>query len=437
MVKTSESQQPETASPRVYKSKDVHKRRAGRKERSPEGESVDVRQSDSQALDELAPSAEPSIDSRIEPGSPDHAADDSEVTAGQDVTEEAAQPKPSKLSDRIKLPQKSHEEPRDLEADDAAELNALEDTWFFDEGADERGSFDELPSRGKGAGSHEKKRSKKRRVRPRTVLVAFLLVVLIAIVGLSAAFAWDRWGRYDDHATMQGQWYVLGTTAPVTIDEHEIHLTDEISYEYEIDEHSKTISYTFGPMKGQGRYWFSGDRQFFAIIDGEGYTGATTAFEDIVRYFTVESGATGAKLPTGEGVVIFGREPGWFATITQEAAARAKERLNEQKAQEKAEAEARVAEARAKAEKEHEEAAKKREEEAKAAEAEEAEAYDPQYDVDEQQEYLDEEGVEGEDADTGTDEADEGAEPSDDAEAPEDADTGDDAETTQEANDAE
>ena len=361
----------------MYKSKDVHKRRAVGKERAPEGGSADVRQSDSQALDEAAPRAELPADSHTEPDSPDLVAGDSEASA------------------------------------------------------------DQGPSEGEGAGSHGKKGAKKRRIRVRTVLVAFLLVILIAIIGLCAAFAWDRWGRYDDHADMQGQWYVLGTTAPVTIDEGEIHLTDEVSYEYEIDEHSKTISYTFGPMQGQGRYWFSGDRRFFAIIDGEGYTGATTALEDVVRFFTAASGATGAKLPTGEGVVVFGREPGWFAAITQEAAARAKERVNAQKAQEKAEAEAKAAEAKAKAEKEREEAAKKSEEAAKAAEAEEAEAYDSQYAVDEQQEYLYEEEVEGEDAEPAADEADEDAEPSDDAETPADAASDDDAEAAQEADDAE
>ncbi len=185
----------------------------------------------------------------------------------------------------------------------------------------------------------------------RVAIIAGSLAFILAIV-LVSLFAWNRWYRFDDHADMQGEWYVVGSTVPVMIDETSIHLTDDVTYQYEINDHDKTISYTFGPMAGQGRYWFSDDRKYLVITDGDSFTGENTAFDDLMHMFADlpdKVSGSNIKLPEGEGIIAFSREP------DPQAVAKKQE-------EEKAKAEA-------------EEAARKEEERRAAEEAAEAEAY--------------------------------------------------------------
>ena len=133
----------------------------------------------------------------------------------------------------------------------------------------------------------------------------------LAVIAV-ALFAFNRWGRYDDHADLQGTWYVMGTEVPITIDAETIRFNEEVSYNYEINPREKTISYTFGPMAGQGRYWFSDDRKHLVITDGDGYTAAGTTVDDLIRAFLDFSTAAGGgvvELPQGEGVIAFSRTP--------------------------------------------------------------------------------------------------------------------------------
>lgn len=177
-------------------------------------------------------------------------------------------------------------------------------------GADS-GSEEAAPARfgAKAAGAFKSR--KKLSVKRRIVLV--LTVVIVAAIAVAVGlFTWNRWYRFDDRADMQGEWYVVGTTVPVTIDESSIHLTDDVTYQYEINPQDKTIRYTFGPMEGQGRYWFSDDRQYLVITDGDEFTSTGTAFDDLLHSFgDMADKATGAdmKLPEGEGIIAFSREP--------------------------------------------------------------------------------------------------------------------------------
>lgn len=146
-------------------------------------------------------------------------------------------------------------------------------------------------------------------LKPSTIAIGAVLVIAVVAV---AFFAFNRWGRFDDHADMQGTWYVLGTEVPIQIDDTSIRFNEEVSYQYEIDARGKTISYTFGPMSGQGRYWFSDDRKHLVITDGDGYTAANTTVEDLMHAFLDFSTATGGgvvELPQGEGIIAFSRTP--------------------------------------------------------------------------------------------------------------------------------
>lgn len=158
-------------------------------------------------------------------------------------------------------------------------------------------------------------------------VVAGVLVVVALLAVAAILFSWNRWYRFDDHADFQGQWYVAGTAVPVTIDESTIQLTEDVTYQYEMNPQEKTLRYTFGPMQGQGRYWFSDDRQYLVITDGDKFTGSGTAFDDLLHMFTDLPGKiTGGdlRLPEGEGIIAFCRTADAEALAQQEAEAAAK-----------------------------------------------------------------------------------------------------------------
>lgn len=208
-----------------------------------------------------------------------------------------------------------------------------------------------LPAEGGGSGQQAadspqhpaRGASRKLPLKPAQLAVAIVgVVVLVAAIVLVSLFAWNRWYRYDDHADMQGMWYVAGTTVPVTIDATSIHLTDDVTYSYEIDAHDKTIKYTFGPMAGGGRYWFSDDRQYLVITDGDTFDGTSTAIDDVLHQLSDAGGAVtgaGAKLPEGEGIIAFSREPD-AAALEREQAEAARKAAEEEAARKAAEEEA-------------------------------------------------------------------------------------------------
>lgn len=169
--------------------------------------------------------------------------------------------------------------------------------------------------------------------RSHRIALIIAVVVFIAAIIATCLFAWNRWYRFDDHADMQGTWYVVGTTVPIEIDETSIKLNDDVTYQYEIDAREKTIHYTFGPMEGQGRYWFSDDRQYLVITDGRDFDSTGTAIEDILHSLSdTADKVTGAgmKLPEGDGIIAFSREPDPEALAREEAEAAAKAKAEEE-----------------------------------------------------------------------------------------------------------
>ncbi len=164
----------------------------------------------------------------------------------------------------------------------------------------------------------------KRKLRTVLIVVGVILGLLL-VAGI--LFAWNRWLRFDDHTDMQGEWYVVGTAVPVTIDESSIRLTADVTYEYEINTQDKTIRYKFGPMEGQGRYWFSDDRLHLVITDGDSYTASSTAVDDLLHMFSdLPDKVTGSevKLPEGEGIIAFSRTPDAEALAKQKSEEAAK-----------------------------------------------------------------------------------------------------------------
>lgn len=182
--------------------------------------------------------------------------------------------------------------------------------------------------------------------------IAAIVIPIILIVAIVAAllFAWNRWYRFDDHVDMQGTWYVVGTEVPIEIDEASIKLTEDVTYQYEIETHDKTIRFTFGPMEGQGRYWLSDDRQYLVITDGDNFDGTSTALDDLLHTLTDMGDKVtgeGIRLPEGDGIIALSRKPfrGTFseqvvkALAEKKAAEEARKEAERKAAEEAAEAE--------------------------------------------------------------------------------------------------
>lgn len=96
-------------------------------------------------------------------------------------------------------------------------------------------------------------------------LVTVLLTLAVA-VGL---FSWDRWFRYDDALDFQGQWIYAAdaTEVSVNIDADEIRIADEVSYAYEVDPWSKTVSFRFSDLEGGANYRFTEDRSMIVMCE--------------------------------------------------------------------------------------------------------------------------------------------------------------------------
>ncbi len=337
---------------RVYKSSDVHKRRVGDSSRSKPAKMPsrrEVRESarestriaaesriDGTAKSESLPddlvedrstvtSEEPTENTRprftvikgTESRMQDGQADSGGSEAPSDMTDLPAETRPHRLTDDFPMGQRMSRganadvsSPREIGQEKlSAEPSFSEER----DGEDERQSGDQDASRPKrrlAAGAREAATH----LRPKTVVIAAIMVVAVIAVAL---FAFNRWGRYDDHADLQGTWYVMGTEVPIAIDAETIRFNEEVSYNYEINPREKTISYTFGPMAGQGRYWFSDDRKHLVITDGDGYTAAGTTVDDLIHAFLDFSTSAGGgivEMPQGEGIIAFSRTPEKLAT---------------------------------------------------------------------------------------------------------------------------
>ena len=341
---------------RVYKSSDVHKRRVGDSSRSKPAKMPskrEVRESTRESTRIAAESRidrtaknEPSTDDLMEDrstvvdekssettrprftvirGAESHAQDNqadiarSDVSSGvpSDETDLPAEKRPHRLTDDFPMGQRMSREasagPSSPGGEGQIALNA-EPSLNQEQGEEDEGQASEQgarrPRRRLAAGAREAATH----VSPKTVVIAAVMVVAVIAVAL---FAFNRWGRYDDHADLQGTWYVMGTEVPITIDAETIHFNEEVSYNYEINPREKTISYTFGPMAGQGRYWFSDDRKHLVITDGDGYTAAGTTVDDMIHAFldfSTTAGGGVVEMPQGEGIIAFSRTPEKLAT---------------------------------------------------------------------------------------------------------------------------
>lgn len=143
-----------------------------------------------------------------------------------------------------------------------------------------------------------KEGSAKSAVLRKRLIAAGLVVLVIAVVTLGVS--WARWWRFDDAQDIQGQWFSADTTgtAIVNVDGETIRLASDVAYSYTLDTTAKTIQYDFGPMHGQGRYWFSEDRSTLVIADGTDFTTTSTLLEDIALWWKgLFASITGAEKP--------------------------------------------------------------------------------------------------------------------------------------------
>lgn len=103
----------------------------------------------------------------------------------------------------------------------------------------------------------------------RLLLVTVAIIAVVVVGAVAGGISYHRWYAYDDALDIQGTWYVSGTDTPIEVTADTIVLTDDVAYRYHLDPSSKTITFSFGGLSGQGHYRFSLDRQYLVIFDGE------------------------------------------------------------------------------------------------------------------------------------------------------------------------
>lgn len=167
----------------------------------------------------------------------------------------------------------------------------------------------EKRSEGKEVSLKKDKQAKASRGFGRRIVAGVLVALFIMLILVGAAFSWNRWFRYNDAVDFQGEWQAHETTTVVVIDSKAVKLTEDVSYTYVLDTGAKTISFSFGDLQGQGRYYFSADRSQLIIEDGEDYTWFSTLIEDIERSAVQSKNALfdqpQEEVVSGEGITVF------------------------------------------------------------------------------------------------------------------------------------
>ena len=103
-----------------------------------------------------------------------------------------------------------------------------------------------------------------------SVIKRIILVVVAVVFVLVCAVVWNLWFRFDDAADIQGSW-TSSDGASVSIDGHDLHLSDDVAYAYSLNTTAKTIDYTFASASGHASYRFSADRATL-VLDERGGT---------------------------------------------------------------------------------------------------------------------------------------------------------------------
>lgn len=102
------------------------------------------------------------------------------------------------------------------------------------------------------------------------IMLAVAALLALSMVGGGVAFAWNRWYRYDDAQSIQGEWQMANAQRTMVIDGTQLKIADDVSYEYTIDSKEKTISYRFGEYEGKASYRFAMDRDVLIIDEKVG-----------------------------------------------------------------------------------------------------------------------------------------------------------------------
>lgn len=97
--------------------------------------------------------------------------------------------------------------------------------------------------------------------------------------------ACTRWILVSDATDIQGTWSIAGSEKEVPITDTQITLSDDVTYNYTLDETSKTIEISLGTMSGKSHYVFSLNRQQIVIFDGD-YDAFYSTMIDVQDFFT-------------------------------------------------------------------------------------------------------------------------------------------------------
>ena len=150
--------------------------------------------------------------------------------------------------------------------------------------------------------------SHKRSVIRKILKVLSLLVVVLLIAWISFV-ACTRWLIVSDAKDIQGTWIIAGSEREVPITDSTITLTDDVAYNYTLDEASKTIEVKLGTMSGKSHYVFSLNRKQIVLIDGDmdAFVSTITDFQDLISSIasgTISAQSAGYKNFDGDKTII-------------------------------------------------------------------------------------------------------------------------------------
>ena len=98
-----------------------------------------------------------------------------------------------------------------------------------------------------------------------------IVILIIGVLAIGAVFGYRYYReqtRVPDAQAIQGEWLVKGTSVTMVIDSTTIHLPDDASYSYRIDDATDTITYTVAGHTGSASYVFSDDEKTLTLTEG-------------------------------------------------------------------------------------------------------------------------------------------------------------------------
>jgi membrane-bound inhibitor of C-type lysozyme len=138
--------------------------------------------------------------------------------------------------------------------------------------------------------------------RMRKVIIIIFIIGVVVVGGAFTYRFYREQTRVPDAQAIQGEWLVKDTSVTMVIDSDTIHLPDDASYSYTINDNTDTITYTVTGHTGSASYVFSEDEETLTLTEGTSASLGTSSSGGTTTVLTKVSGSTLAS-PTANATV--------------------------------------------------------------------------------------------------------------------------------------